>query len=88
MAIGTPPLASQLPVDGDYAAWPQPWANWFLQVFQILSAQTESGPTANRPTKNLYIGRRFFDTTLGAHGKPIWIAKDGITWVLADGTAA
>lgn len=88
MAIGTPPLASQLPVVSEYATWSQPWANWFLQVFQILSAQTESGPTANRPTKNLYIGRRYFDTTLGAQGKPIWIGKNGTTWVLADGTAA
>lgn len=86
--INTPPLASQLPVVDDYASWSQPWANWLLQAWQILSAQTESGPTANRPAKNLYVGRRYFDTTLGAHGKPIWVGKDGTTWVLADGTAA
>lgn len=88
MAIGSPPISSQLPIVGDYASWPQPWANWMTAAWQILNAQTESGPTANRPKRNLYVGRRYFDTTLGAQGKPIWIGKDGATWVLADGTAA
>jgi len=31
---------------------------------------TESGTTANRPTRNLVVGQQFFDVTLR---KPIWL---------------
>ena len=81
--IGTPPLREPA---GE--AWSNTWGNWFAQVRLICFAQQESGATANRPTKNLYPGRRYFDTSLGANGKPIWVNKAGTGWVLADGTAA
>jgi len=64
------------------------WASFFSAVFNLLSGLTSSGTTAQRPTTFLFIGRTYFDTSLGAHGKPIWIAKDGVTWILADGTVA
>ena len=56
------------------------WAEWFMAVFRICFSLTESGTTANRPTKYLWVGRRYFDTTLG---KPIW--HDGTNWVDATG---
>jgi hypothetical protein len=40
-----------------------------------------SGPTAGRPKVGLYIGKPFFDTTLGI---PIWWS--GTKWVNASGT--
>ena len=80
--IGTPPLR-----DPAGESWSKPWGNWFAQVRLICFAQQESGTTANRPTENLYSGRRYFDTSLGANGKPIWVRDDGAGWVLADGTA-
>lgn len=86
--IGLPPLNSRLPVEGDLAQWTKPWGNWFSLAQNILFATSQSGPTANRPTKNLYVGRVYFDTSLGANGKPIWVRKDMAGWVLADGTAA
>ncbi len=70
------------------ATWGKAWSSWFTQAFQILFAVQQSGTTAQRPTSGLWIGRTYFDTDLGANGKPIWIGKDGATWILADGTAA
>jgi len=81
--IGTPPLR-----DPAGNSWTEPWRNWFTQAQTILFAAQQSGPTAERPTKNLYPGRPYFDTTLGAAGKPIWVNKTATGWVLADGTAA
>ena len=78
--IGPVPTRDDLPVAGDLARWTEPWRNWFSQVRLVCFAQQESGTTANRPTKNLYIGRRFFDTTLN---RPIWYT--GTNWIRADG---
>ena len=86
--ISIPPLNSALTVDGNLAIWTQPWANWLTGAGRILSATSQSGTTAQRPTKNLYPGQFYFDTSLGANGKPIWANKGLTGWVLADGTAA
>jgi hypothetical protein len=59
------------------------WTIFFTQVFNLLTAITASGTTAQRPTKLLWVGRPYFDTTLGY---PIWY--DGSGWVKSDGTAA
>ena len=66
------------------------WANFWSAIFNILNGGTKSGPTASRPTANdfRWIGMRYFDTSLGLHGKPVYLAKDGTTWILADGTIA
>lgn len=53
------------------------------RLASIASDVTSSGTTANRPTVNLYVGRVYFDTTLGL---PIWYS--GTQWVDATGTAA
>lgn len=86
--LNIPPLKSQLAVEGSLAAWSQPWANWLMQAYRILFAVSQSGTTAQRPTENLYVGRMYYDTSLGAKGKPIWRNKTNDGWVLADGTAA
>lgn len=59
------------------------WVQWIDRVDRTVSAARESGPTANRPTSRLWIGRQYFDTTLG---QPVWY--DGSGWVDATGTAA
>jgi hypothetical protein len=59
----------------------QPWGTFFSSVTTLLTALTQSGTTANRPTKFLWTGRTYFDTTLG---KPIWYKTAG--WVDATGT--
>ena len=60
------------------------WQTFFSNAYQLLVALTLSGTTANRPTKFLFVGRTYFDTSLGAHGKPIWVASvsAGVaTWI-------
>ncbi len=42
-----------------------------------------SGVTASRPSSGNWVGRQYFDTTLG---KPIW--WNGTKWILADGSDA
>jgi hypothetical protein len=58
----------------------QAWLNLFNQVFRICSAVTQSGTTAQRPTSELWVGRPYFDTTLGYQ-----INYDGTNWVDGSG---
>lgn len=64
------------------------WQAFYSDIFNAIVALQSYGTTAQRPTKNLYPGRFYFDESLGANGKPIWVNKTGTGWVLADGTAA
>ena len=63
------------------------WQTFLSQLYQAALSVTMSGTTANRPTKLLWIGRRYFDTTLT---KPVWVkAVSGAgvaTWCDATGT--
>jgi len=53
---------------------------WLTLIWLSANALQESGATANRPTVRLWVGRPYFDTTLGM---PIWY--DGTNWVDATG---
>lgn len=91
--VNSPPTQRDLnvidkPGGGQIAEWPPTWLNWFTQAFNVLAACSSYGTTAQRPTTNLWPGRPYFDTSLGTYGKPIWVGKDGATWILADGTTA
>lgn len=46
------------------------WNAWFNWVHQLVSAMRQSGTTAQRPTTGLWIGRQYYDTTLGY---PVWV---------------
>lgn len=79
--IGTPPVNE--PIQG---LMTKAWAEWCTSVFYICFDQQASGTTAQRPTKCLYVGKYYFDTTIG---KPIWLKTVATnSWVKADGTAA
>jgi len=62
------------------------WITWFTVLWSVTDSIDSSGTTADRPISNLFVGRTYFDTTLG---KPIWLksARPNV-WVLADGTVA
>jgi hypothetical protein len=47
------------------------WSQWFTRVHAAVSSLYQSGSTANRPTVGLWIGRRYYDTTLN---KPVWVS--------------
>lgn len=78
----SPPLKNQ-PVDqGGMVS--RTWSVWMTQLWVLASSLDDSGATASRPTKGLYVGRTFFDTTLG---RPIWLESVRPTvWVDATGT--
>lgn len=56
------------------------WQAFFNVVATLLGALTQSGPTSDRPVKGLWVGRTYFDTTLGI---PVWYK--GSAWVNASG---
>lgn len=84
--LNNAPIGEQVTDDTGFAS--RAWSLWFTQVFRG-SAFLGSGTTANRPSlKDLRPGTYYFDTSLGANGRPIFVRKDAAGWVFADGTAA
>lgn len=62
------------------------WGAWLHQAFLCMFSTQDSGPTGSRPTTELWIGRRYFDTTLG---KPIYLKSIGPNvWVDGVGTVS
>lgn len=83
MAIVNPPPADSVDRQDSTGALVEPregWRNFFQAIYVSCVSVSESGVTAKRPTKFLWVGRRFFDTTLGI---PIWY--NGAAWVNASG---
>lgn len=63
-----------------------PWATWFTNMWRIAASSVSSGTTAQRPTRDLWIGRYFWDSTLG---KPVFVKSLGPTvWVDGAGTVS
>jgi hypothetical protein len=76
--INPPPTRS--PIVNDSGMINPEWQEFFSAAFFSLRAQEMSGTTANRPTKRLFVGMPYFDTTLN---RPIWYT--GTNWIRADG---
>lgn len=75
-------MLEKAPVD-DWLGIPLSFVKWFEAVRIRAGAVSDSGTTANRPTSNLYVGRPYFDTTLGI---PIWCDDPTApSWVDATG---
>ena len=71
--INTPPISGPfVNVDGRVTL---PVATWLNVLWLVANSVSESGTTSQRPTKNLWVGRPFFDTTLV---KPVF--WDGSSW--------
>jgi hypothetical protein len=47
------------------------WGQWFTRAHNAVASLYQSGPTTDRPTSVLWIGRRYYDTTLN---KPVWVS--------------
>jgi hypothetical protein len=88
--INSPPTTAvdQLAQEGgtySLAGVVEGWRNFFQAVYSICTALTTSGTTAKRPTSGLWIGRTYFDTTLGI---PIWLKSTSPTvWCNSAGAA-
>lgn len=61
------------------------WRTWLTQLFFFVGPLGGSGTTANRPTKGLYVGLAYFDTTLGFMVYVKTVASPAV-WVRYDGT--
>ena len=73
-----------LQMNGDANPLTPAWAGWLTIAGKILQDISNSGTTAQRPTTFLYIGKRYFDTTLGV---PIALKSVGpAVWVNGVGT--
>ena len=59
-----PPIGSNL-TNGQSSPLTQPWAAWFQRAWNLLDSIDSSGTTAQRPIVGLYVGRQFYDKTLG-----------------------
>jgi len=61
------------------------WVQWFTKIGLFAGSVSDSGTTAHRPTSGLFVGRFYFDTTLG---KPIWLETvSPVGWVDATGAS-
>lgn len=69
---------------GDMKITP-PWGLWVNRVHTIAVSLQQSGATIDRPTSVLWIGRRYFDTTLT---KPVWVKQVKPTVLWCDATGA
>lgn len=56
------------------------WVPFFSDIGSLLTALSSSGTTADRPVNFLFVGRTYFDTTIG---RPIWYTGTG--WIDAQG---
>ena len=86
--ISPPPVKTPIAlIDANKQIDTQPsWVEFLSDVYYGIKYTQTSGTTAQRPTKDLFAGRFYFDASLGANGRPIWIAKDGSTWIDSTGT--
>ncbi len=80
MSLKQPPLTSQPLMPSGFFS--REWITWLNSLWLASMPATQSGTTAQRPTKGLYTGTRYFDTTLG---KPIFYKTSG--WVDATGAS-
>lgn len=77
-------LPSNDPVANEDGKFFRTWDQWLSWAHTTLTAVRQSGPTADRPTSVLWIGRVFYDTTLN---KPVYVAAVKPTvWRDAAGT--
>ena len=82
--LGALPQAPITPVGDLYHFTPQ-WAGWLATAQYILQDASNSGTTALRPTNNQYVGKPYFDTTLGL---AIWMKTPGAVPVWVNGAGA
>lgn len=84
--VNVPPLNT--PFNRQDGSVDPAWADFAMQMYRSAQMDYGSGTTAQRPINDLRAGGRYFDQSLGAAGRPIWINKTATGWVHDDGTAA
>ncbi len=80
--FGEPSTSPAVDANGNFT---QALIAWVSRMTFIGQAAQQSGTTANRPTSNLWIGRIYYDTTLGY---PVWVHSVGPPVVWHNGAGA
>jgi len=77
-----PPLPTDTQIADQRGRLMRAWQTW---LFALALEIGNNGTTPLRPTNNIYVGKQFFDATLGY---PVWVQTVGppIVWVNAAGT--
>lgn len=79
--MNTPPNQSPVQVENIIQLR---WQEYFTSVFNAITAMQQSGTTAQRPTRGLWVGRQFFDSTLGypvylkSANPSVWVNGAGV----------
>lgn len=61
------------------------WSQWITRTHANAITVQQSGTTADRPDRLLWIGRQYFDTDLG---HPIWLQSiNPVVWCDATGAS-
>lgn len=84
MSGGLAPIPQSAIISDGKGNLTAPFQAWFQSIQKWLAPVGQSGTTAQRPTKNLYIGQSYFDTTLGLS---VWVKTlQPTVWVNGAGT--
>ena len=82
--INQPPINGPLVNDKGFAL--NSLVQWAGQVYRLCFDVQNSGTTAQRPTTALYVGKPYFDVTLGI---PVWwVGPLATDWCDATGAPA
>jgi len=82
---GLSPIPIRVPiVDRDGKPTPV-WQAWFNSVYTWCVGNGQSGATGARPTVGLFVGRQYFDTTLG-YMIAVKQVSPSVIWVNGAGT--
>jgi hypothetical protein len=64
---------------------PASWQEFFSSLFKAVNGSQQSGVLLHRPTQGLWVGRPYFDTTLGypvylkSANPSVWVDSAGNT---------
>jgi hypothetical protein len=82
---GLSPLPINVPVVDKQGLQTPVWQAWFNSIYTWCQGMGQSGTTGSRPTKGLFIGRQYFDTTLG-YMVSVKQVSPSVIWVNGAGT--
>jgi hypothetical protein len=82
---GLAPLPINVPLVDKQGNQAPVWQAWFNSVYTWCVGNGQSGTTTQRPTYGLFIGRQYFDTTLG-YMVAVKTVSPSVVWVNGAGT--
>lgn len=82
---GLAPIPINVPMTDKNGYQTPVWQAWFNSVYTWCRGNGQSGTTSQRPNSGLFIGRQYFDTTLG-YMVAVKAISPSVVWVNGAGT--